>query len=749
MVDQPELASLHGGDDQKPTEASANIEDDVATELIENPYENAEDATIREEVDLSGVEDTANEMDQAGNDASHTAQHDYHDTEDGVLSLSQQPEEDDGYVEIPNDADETHGSDHEIDYEFEEQAEQHDSNDELDLDVENNLAPSGTEAAVDNSPEDNVLQSVGDAVTENPEGDFSEHGDYGDNQEQAEQDEITYDEDEGDVPEPVAIKDDETVPGGNLEGAATDTLNDESQAQEEGLSGRDGHFHEQHAEEQTTPQHDDAENVEFDEYDVAAEDQDGQQDAADLEQQDPSVSGENSVAASDTEFPAITVQYKGDEFPCFSITSDGFFTEISIIDATMDKVLLGFRDELASEIAQEEELVFQIDELGLEFSESCLQESLASVTLRQILEIFDLLVKNQDPDSSRTLYTYLFTKPSASKRLESLIESATAGKGLDEVIHIFESPVAAAASVLEANTADDELEERLDEYDSPADDDVEGISKGEMEQDVEYLAGDAPGLDASALNGNQDSNEGDQDATEADYTEDNAVDPTSEDAIATNDQASSAAAIEDDVESNGYVEEHGREEEGFRHALQFRRRLEWQHANSEKPVLRHALRKLHYSNSDFSVTYSATDADQSILAHDESESNPFINPELDDDAEVDDEVDLEVGGLTDEHNPIDPDVANVGTTGTSTTTTLKDDDETGSIIADVIADAAVTGLPDTTEVADEDDVGEIDWRDEPEADGDIPSPPSVVGKRARGDDEADVEDEQDVKRRRP
>ena len=39
-------------------------------------------------------------------------------------------------------------------------------------------------------------------------------------------------------------------------------------------------------------------------------------------------------------------------------------------------------------------------------------------SLRQLLEILDILVKNEDFDSSRTMTTYLFTKPDAMKRFE-------------------------------------------------------------------------------------------------------------------------------------------------------------------------------------------------------------------------------------------------------------------------------------------------------------------------------------------
>lgn len=58
--------------------------------------------------------------------------------------------------------------------------------------------------------------------------------------------------------------------------------------------------------------------------------------------------------------------------------------------------------------------------------------------MRGLLDIFDVLVRNQDPDTSRGLYAYLYAKPNATKRLEFLIESAANGIGLDEVIYLFD-----------------------------------------------------------------------------------------------------------------------------------------------------------------------------------------------------------------------------------------------------------------------------------------------------------------------
>ncbi|KAG6161902.1 hypothetical protein E4U11_003049 [Claviceps purpurea] len=183
--------------------------------------------------------------------------------------------------------------------------------------------------------------------------------------------------------------------------------------------------------------------------------------------------GENRGEGSDTDsqYPAITVQYKGDEFPCFSANSDGFFSHLSLLDESIQTVLESFREELANELLAEDELVFQVDELGLEFSESLSPDLLTNITLRQVTEIFDVLVKNQDPDDTRPLYTYLFTRPSTSKRFDFLMESAAEGKGLDEVIHLFQPPMAHAHV---ADTGDDsvteDIEMQFEEFDSAEDD---------------------------------------------------------------------------------------------------------------------------------------------------------------------------------------------------------------------------------------------------------------------------------------
>ncbi|OAQ98500.1 hypothetical protein LLEC1_01902 [Akanthomyces lecanii] len=143
--------------------------------------------------------------------------------------------------------------------------------------------------------------------------------------------------------------------------------------------------------------------------------------------------GEFQFEDTDRRYPNITVQYQGDEFPFFSSGNEGFFSDLTILNDNMQNVFSGFRSQLEHEVTAEDELVFQVDELGLEFTES----TPSNVTMHQILEVFDLLIKNDDPNGRRTLYTYLFTRLNSARRYEFLVESATSGKGLEEVQHHF------------------------------------------------------------------------------------------------------------------------------------------------------------------------------------------------------------------------------------------------------------------------------------------------------------------------
>jgi len=82
---------------------------------------------------------------------------------------------------------------------------------------------------------------------------------------------------------------------------------------------------------------------------------------------------DNEGGDDEAAWPSVTVSYKGDEYPMFS-SSDrlGFFSDISVLESSMHSLLAAFRAELSEELRSDEDLVFQIDELGLEYSEVCL-----------------------------------------------------------------------------------------------------------------------------------------------------------------------------------------------------------------------------------------------------------------------------------------------------------------------------------------------------------------------------------------
>lgn len=399
---------------------------------------------------------------------------------------------------------------------------------------------------------------------------------------------------------------------------------------------------------------------------------------------------------------------------------------------------------------------------------------MTNVTFRQIVEIFDLLVKNQDPDGSKTLYTYLFTKPNTEKRLESLIESATAGKGLDEIIHLFEPPMPAASALMEADDAVDGLHEELDGFDSPEDEgqpDEEQTAEHDEENSREV--GLATDVEVPTTHGDAEvehDDDHDDDVTTEPTTETPANAMTFDETVTETRHHPDVVAEDENSESNGkatspsassfncyypafclcapcvaeFVEDHEREEAEYRQSLGLQQKTNHILTRIERSFLDHGHKKHTHSQSDFSMTFSYQDTDEFFPAPVDGEADPFADLELDVAAEDDDdEVDLGDEAEAEEQVVVESETAHARTNDTSTTTTLKDEDETGSINVDLSADAPEEGTAHKTGPNEEDDLDEIDWRDEPEVDDEGPSTPSAAGKRARGDDdEVDAEDEQ-------
>ncbi|KAG8415096.1 hypothetical protein J3458_008976 [Metarhizium acridum] len=405
--------------------------------------------------------------------------------------------------------------------------------------------------------------------------------------------------------------------------------------------------------------------------------------------------------------PAITVQYRGDEFPFFSLSSEGFFSQLSVLDYSLESVLNGLRQELANELPPEDDLVFQVDELGLEFAESSPPDILCNISLRQILEVFDILVKNQDPESSRPLYTYLFTRPSAGRRFDFLMESATEGKGLDEVIHLFQSPVPRTAGLRDIS-AGENLGGQLDHDDSSRED--------RAVQDVGDVLSDREtgGKHLERLV-DEDSLSDQQESIGKDYEEDEAANEP-EDSV-----PQYGNAMEEPAEVSPHFDE---------------------------AVVSGALAP------EDDVGDGEGDDDQLLGGHSEDVGDgvrDLIDPDFDEPLEVSDS-NLAVTVEQSTQDDLGDANAKFGATDASTTTTtLKDDGEAASTPVELAALDAIIDQAAVGDLVEQDDVAEIDWGDEAE-----PHLQDEVGgdessgavKRARGDDGLGVDDNKNVKRLR-
>ncbi|KAM5345507.1 hypothetical protein ACJ41O_011369 [Fusarium nematophilum] len=702
MVDHHDQAS-NTGHPQKQDEATEAMDRDMKEAGDSAGHDSYQtNGMMSEDVDfdLHDVEDTEDYMEEVDHEPSEGAgqKHEAENTSQSFIRGIQGGEE---YVEASN---KTGGNEknqdewtsaHEIDYELDDHVEKEEPHEEA-YDAANSdnsgyLEASGAEN-VARDDLDESLQRSGDDTG------VAQTDPYRKDRDPMGQHEPVLNESENHEHREAAPRQDEVAGLGSAEDQVADKLSEAAPEDGENYDSENPADPSESATHEVEPPHQDGDGVENAEgaednaYDEAKgnwEEHDEDREAASLEPADLSTAGDNgdnSTEKFDNEFPAITVHYKGDEFPLFSTTSDGFFADTSILDETLEKLLAGFRRELENEIAEDDELVFQVDELGLELAESTQGELMSSVTFRQVLEIFDLLVKNQDPDSSRTLFTYLFTKPNTEKRLESLIDSATAGKGLDEVIHLFQSPMPASSSILEANKAIDGLHEELDGFDSPAEEDHPSDAQ-DPRLDEEHPEGDDPDADLHPSNDGEEDDQDDHEAETEPRAEIRGNAPDLTETILETNNDSDAAAVDDGSEEN---------------------------------------------------------------APNGSEPDPFANLELDDSTGLDDAVDLGDGPAAGEHVTVEKAAVHAPTNGTSTTTTLRDEDEAGSINVDLGADVDAEGTTEGVEAVEENDLDEIDWRDQPEANDGGPGTPSAAGKRARGDDDGvDAEDEQDVKRRRP
>lgn len=199
--------------------------------------------------------------------------------------------------------------------------------------------------------------------------------------------EITYDEDD------------------HVESAKEDQNNIENHDMKTGISGEDDVSHtEAHAEVETTHDADTTGGDEVDEeVEVSGEDEfevhdDKENDEVDHPADHDNPSAEQSQDDSGLLTQAsldITVTYKNAEYPLVHgqdniETQMGFFEDASALDLTIDNLLAKFREELTDDIGPEDEVVLQVDELGLEYAEVCVVSlSLYTLGLLLIVSLVD------------------------------------------------------------------------------------------------------------------------------------------------------------------------------------------------------------------------------------------------------------------------------------------------------------------------------------------------------------------------
>ncbi|KAF4428248.1 hypothetical protein FACUT_9479 [Fusarium acutatum] len=705
-------------------------------ESMDREMQEDEDAVNHEAYETNGItgEDVDFDLHDVEDTANSTEHVDYEVTEapelgtQGSIQTAQPPDEDvpeseenldilDEIIVRGDAVSDDHASAHEIDYEFEDNAEPEDSHEDEKTAAASRATRSdlnGTAGAAeeqDDHEHENDATATGQELSDHTgdENNISNHNDQNEPRDPKEEEE-----------EEEAEPDYEVATG---EAEAEDAKADEYSGENIHASGDNDEIHDgedANSHEETTTlasgQNDETteavEEAEGHDYDVGEQVADAYDEHAttDADHVDHSATGEDSNGKTDEGFPAITVQYKGDEFPMFSTTTHGFFADTSVLDEPLEKLIAGLRSELENEIAEDDDLVLQVDELGLELVETTQGETMSNITLRQILEIFDLLVKNQDPDGSRPLYAYLFTKPNAEKRFDYLVESATAGKGLDEVIHLFETPMTAGTSMLETAATIDGVHEELDEFDSPIDDEHHS-DIDEAENEDEYLEDEHANPNAIG--------------SEGQVFKDQEVDDHEVDGQ----QASNQDGHDEDDRDNINVATETQIEISVNASA----------VDLEDPEA--AVDSLTAADED--------DLEQNARA--DSEIDPFANFELDEEAEeAESNGDVALEENTETHDAVnadaEPEPLHAQTNDTSTTTTLQEEEEASSFNVDL---GVVSATVETAEKrkTDNDDLDEIDWRDEHEPEDQAPSTPSAAGKRARGDDDdVNSEDEQDAKR---
>lgn len=178
----------------------------------------------------------------------------------------------------------------------------------------------------------------------------------------------------------------------------------------------------------------------------------------------PSLSGDGGKGVEATSLDITTprhspqevmVVYQSVEYALFSSSElddpDSFFlSDTSIADKPLADLFHAIRQVIQEDLSEEDELCMAVEDLGIETEEvSCaqlvpwqsrltpMQQSAAllhDVTLTQILNLREKLLRNDGVESSRPLCIILGTRTNFSKRIEKLTVGIAEGKGLSQFV---------------------------------------------------------------------------------------------------------------------------------------------------------------------------------------------------------------------------------------------------------------------------------------------------------------------------
>ncbi|TLS27518.1 hypothetical protein PpBr36_05163 [Pyricularia pennisetigena] len=232
--------------------------------------------------------------------------------------------------------------------------------------------------------------------------------------------------------------------------------------------------------------------------------------------------------------PTVQVHYRGTSYALFQKSYEDepesfFFSDMEALEFPLSQFLCSLR-EVVADVANDDEVLIRIDELGLEFAETTDKKLLDKVTFHNIVDLYDRLVRADDPDSQHhTMHIFLVTRPNCQRRLEALLDGANVGEGLEayrlsypEYLTV-DFPVKPTGSGDSLSHQDEESNVELDHYDEQEGEELDVLDVSHHPDDQapedEMVAAEDLGTD---LQGNSDGQVTDENHRSASVTSDHA-----------------------------------------------------------------------------------------------------------------------------------------------------------------------------------------------------------------------------------